>query len=107
MISEAMEICCRSTPRTLIIPNVMARVIGIESAIRNADRHPEADQRDEHDQRDRLPEAAHEEVDVLCDLPRLIRRGAKIRSSGSCERTSSSLVSTAAPNSPIFSPAFI
>ena len=33
---------------------------------------PEADQRDEHHQDDRFVEAAHEEIDVLLDLQRLV-----------------------------------
>ena len=39
MMSEATDTCCRSTPRTDIIPNVIATVIGIESAISSAERH--------------------------------------------------------------------
>jgi len=36
MISEAIETCCRSIPRVLITPNVMASVMGIDAAIRMA-----------------------------------------------------------------------
>ena len=39
MISEAIETCCRSIPSTCIIPNVIASVIGIDSAISSAERH--------------------------------------------------------------------
>ena len=38
MISEAMETCCKSIPRTYIMPNVSASVIGIASAMRIAER---------------------------------------------------------------------
>src|SRR6201984_2999986 len=33
MISEAIETCCRSIPRVLMTPNVIASVIGIDAAI--------------------------------------------------------------------------
>ena len=36
MISEAIETCCRSIPRVLMTPNVIASVIGIDTAIRMA-----------------------------------------------------------------------
>jgi hypothetical protein len=39
MMSDAIEICCRSMPMANIIPNVIASVIGIESAISSAERH--------------------------------------------------------------------
>jgi hypothetical protein len=39
MISDATEICCRSIPRRCIIPNVIARVSGIDSARSSAERH--------------------------------------------------------------------
>src|SRR5688500_3354900 len=38
MISDAMETCCKSIPKTYIMPKVSASVIGIESAIRIAER---------------------------------------------------------------------
>src|ERR1700755_2246744 len=36
MISEAIETCCRSIPRVLMTPNVIASVIGIDAAISRA-----------------------------------------------------------------------
>ena len=39
MMSDAIETCWRSIPSTCIIPNVIASVIGIDSAISSADRH--------------------------------------------------------------------
>ena len=39
MISVAMETCCRSTPTACAIPKVMASVMGMESAMRKAERH--------------------------------------------------------------------
>ena len=39
MMSEAMEICCRSMPSMCIMPKVMARVMGMDSAMSSAERH--------------------------------------------------------------------
>src|SRR5215469_3907051 len=36
MISEAIETCCRSIPRVLMTPKVIASVIGIDAAINKA-----------------------------------------------------------------------
>ena len=36
MISEAIETCCRSIPSVLMTPNVIASVIGMDTAIRMA-----------------------------------------------------------------------
>ena len=69
---------------------------------------PEADQRDEDDQDDRLVEAAHEQVDVLADLPRLIGRPREDRDPrAAAPAARPARASTAAPNSPICAPARI
>jgi hypothetical protein len=39
MISEAIDTCCTSRPSISIMPNVIASVMGIDSAISSADRH--------------------------------------------------------------------
>jgi hypothetical protein len=39
MMSDAIDTCCRSIPAICIRPNVIASVIGIDSAINRADRH--------------------------------------------------------------------
>ena len=39
MIKVAIETCCKSIPTAYIIPNVISRVIGMDTAISNAERH--------------------------------------------------------------------
>jgi len=66
MISDPIEICCRSSPSTDMKPAVIASVSGIDSAISNAERHSQNPIRGDDDhQHDRLVEAAHEDVDEL------------------------------------------
>src|SRR5262245_19160424 len=38
-INDAMEICCTSSPSSCMKPKVIAKVIGMHSAINSADRH--------------------------------------------------------------------
>ena len=87
------------------MPKVIASVSGMRQ--RQQQRRaplPEADQRDEDDEHDRLVEAAHEEVDVLLDLQRLVGGAARMRSGGSLVLQSASVESTARPKAPICSP---
>ena len=108
MMSEAIDTCCTSMPSTLIIPNVIARVSGIASAISSAERHSQK------------PSSATMTTRTIASIRLSMNRStlsstcrgwsevrAKIRSSGSRSRTPASTASTSSPNSPILAPARI
>ena len=69
MISDAMETCWRSIPNIYAMPNVIASVIGMASAMISASRHSQNPISDTKTTRTNgFQKRPHEEVDVLLDL---------------------------------------
>ena len=108
MISEAIETCCRSIPSVLMTPNVIASVIGIDTAIRMAVRQLQK------------PIKATTTTSTNASIKLWLKSSmlsctcsgwsevlARTRSAGNVFLTLSRLASTCFPKEPICSPFFI